>query len=733
MSENLESIYGIVEYITYQNTDNGFTVIKLKTADGTITAVGYMPYIDLGEAVELTGRYDFHSSYGPQFRVEYCERRIPADTAGILRYLSSGAVKGIGPATARRIVEKFGEQALDIIEKDPERLTEIKGISLEKAFNISEDYKYKFGMKEVLAFLSRFNIKPEEALNIYKKLGNHAVEIINENPYILCIEDIGFDFERVDAIAGRLNFPQDSACRIAAGIEYVLRHNLSNGHTCLPKQKLIQVSSRLLSCQQDAAELICGQLLFEKRLIERQMDNTEFIFLPEIYNAELYCARRILALLQFPPDKIPLSDEEINIIEQDQGIKYAGLQRKAIKTAMEKGLLILTGGPGTGKTTTLNAIIKCFENKGLNIMLAAPTGRAAKRMSEVTGKEAKTIHRLLEVGWTEKGRPVFFRNEKNPLDCDVLIVDELSMVDVLLFENLLRAVRLGCRLVFVGDSDQLPSIGAGNVLSDLLAFGEIPGIKLTEVFRQAMESLIITNAHLVVSGKPAVLDKTDSDMFFIEQHNPRAAAKTTVDLCVNRLPRAYNLSPLHNIQVLCPSRLRELGTDNLNNMLQAYINPQSSNTAEIEVKGFRFREGDKVMQIKNNYEIVWTKSDGEQGTGIFNGDIGTIEMIDRRTSSVVVRFDDKVATYIGEELNQLELAYAITIHKSQGSEFDCVILPLVDVPKKLRYRNLLYTALTRAKKLLVVVGSKEVFNEMAQNHKKTLRYTALCDMLKELQ
>lgn len=727
----LEQISGSVERVTFHNSQNGFTVLELHAAGESVTAVGIMPEVAPGEELTLLGRYDIHASYGPQFKVEHCEHSMPTTAAAVLRYLSSGAVKGIGPATARRIIDRFGAEALEIMEKSPERLREIHGISADKARKIGEEYRKIFGVREVMLFLSQFGVTPEESLRVYKNYGAGSVELIKTNPYLLCGEEIGFSFDRVDAIAASLEIERSASCRIGAGLVYILRHNLSNGHTCLPVDKLLSVAEKLLECDRETASAVCEELAGRGQILAKSMGERQYLFLPQMFRAESYCAERLRAMTRFPPAPGTALESEIDAAEARLGIRYEVLQRKAIREALEKGLLILTGGPGTGKTTTLNAIIHIMQSRDMTIVLAAPTGRAAKRMTELTGHESKTLHRLLEVEWSDGDRPAFGRNEKNPLDCDAVIVDELSMVDITLFESLLRALPLGCRLILVGDSDQLPSVGAGNVLYDLLESGILPAVRLKEVFRQSMQSLIVINAHAIVAGKPPELDVRNGDFFLLEQNNPYAAARTVVDLCVRRLPEAYGYSPLTDIQVLCPSRKLELGTVNLNNLLQSHLNPPAADVAQATFKGFVLRCGDRVMQVRNNYDIPWTKLDGEQGSGVFNGDVGVLEAINVRAGTMCVRFDDRVALYSGEDVGELELAYAVTIHKSQGSEFECVVLPILDAPAQLRYRNLLYTAVTRAKKLLILVGSRRVVLSMVENNRKTLRYTALKSMLEE--
>lgn len=726
-----ETLSGTVDHITFSNSNNGYTVAVLKLPDDEITVVGIMPFISVGDFIEVTGSFTNHPTYGPQFKVVSYEKSAPTGMASILNYLSSGAIRGVGPSTARSIVERFGERALEIIESEPERLAEIRGISRDKALKISENYVKQFGIRDVMMFLSPFKISPERALKVFKALGNNATEIIRRNPYVLCDEEIDFPFEKAEEISQTFKIPKNNEERISAGIAYVLKHNLQNGHTCLPKNKLVSTSARLLECTEENVSSVLEHMTDAMQLRRVIDGDTEYIFLPKYYVAEDFIAARLAVLLKYAPPSEIMADIEIDFIEQAENIKYEKLQRDAIRTALSNGITVLTGGPGTGKTTTLNAIIKILESKNLSISLAAPTGRAAKRMSELTGREAKTLHRLLEVEWDERDNQTFARNEKNPLSCDVLIVDEMSMVDVLLFEALLRAIRLGCRLILVGDADQLPSVGAGNILADILADGNIPSVKLDKVFRQAMESLIVTNAHKIISGEMPNISSKTSDFFMIKKYDGFAASELITELCSKRLPTAYNLNPLTDIQVLCPSKILETGSVNLNNLLQDKLNPEAKDTKKITFKGFELRENDKVMQIKNNYDITWVSDSGENGTGIYNGDIGILKSIDKKNGILLVRFDDKVATYYSDSFGELELAYAMTIHKSQGSEFECVVLPLLDAPTKLLYRNLLYTAVTRAKKLLIIVGSEKVLYTMVENNRKTLRFTSLKRKLEE--
>ena len=725
-------ISGVVSHVTFTNKENGFTVLELESGDELVTAVGVMPELNAGELLELSGYWDFHASFGRQFKVEMCERRMPASAGDILRYLSSGGVKGIGPKTAVKVVEKFGEETFEVLENEPERLAQIKGISLEKAKEISADFKKQFAVREIMIALERYGMTTAECVTAFRVFGARASDIITRNPYALCSEGVGFSFSRAETVAQALPSPPEKGYRLQAGVLHVMSHNLSNGHTCIPRDKLFAPCAELLSTNDDTVDITIDELVGSGRLVSRDINGREFLFLPYIYKAEKNAAEHIKQLLKFPPAGRPAPEKEVDRLEKQTGIKYGKRQREAIITAVEKGMLILTGGPGTGKTTTLNGILRFFEEDGLKVALAAPTGRAAKRMSEVTGRNAKTIHRLLEVEWDKNDRPQFSRNARNPLEANAVILDELSMVDITLFSSFLEALPIGCRLIMVGDSDQLPPVGAGNVLHDLISSGEIPVVELKEVFRQAMESLIVENAHRIVKGDAPILNVSDKDFFFIQNESPFLAAKTVTDLCTARLPKAYGYSPLDNIQVICPSRMGDSGTYNLNRMLQSALNPQDAAKAEITVAGTVFREGDKVMQTRNNYNIEWTSSDSE-GTGIFNGDIGMLRKIDMRTRTVDIMFDDRKAVFPFESLQELELAYAVTVHKSQGNEFDVVVMPVAGVPPRLAYRNLLYTGVTRAKKMLVLVGSKRQVCAMAANDKKARRYSALEHFLKETE
>ncbi|HCA05105.1 MAG TPA: ATP-dependent RecD-like DNA helicase [Ruminococcaceae bacterium] len=721
---------GAVENIVYRNEDNGYTVLELSDGDDYITAVGVMPQVSEGDRVELTGSYTEHRSYGRQFAAKTCEVCRPTERADILRYLSSGAIKGIGPVTAQRIVREFGDATLDVLENQPERVAMLKGISQEKALDFSAQLKANTGVRELMLYLGEYGISNTSAVKIFNALGTGCVEMIKNDPYILCQGSFGVSFESADIIAKRENLMPDSEVRLRAGITYVLRKNEGNGHTCLPKDSLSDTAARFLSVDLQPVENCMDEMLFDRSLIIDTIGGRDFVFTPQLHLTETYIASRIKLMLGFPAEQIKNIDKAIKKCESEDGIQYAGLQKQAITAALTEGMLVLTGGPGTGKTTTLNAIIKILRGRGKTVLLAAPTGRAAQRMTELTGSEAKTIHRLLEVSWDRQDNPVFNKNERDMLKCDALVIDEVSMVDVQIFESVMRALPLGCRLILVGDSDQLPSVGAGNVLGDLIGSETIPVIRLNEIFRQAQQSLIVTNAHKIVKGEMPVLNSTDRDFFFLYRDRKNIVTDTIVDLCSNRLPAAYGYSPFENIQVLAPSKKGELGTAELNHKLQARLNPKADDKPEITIGSKTFRTGDKVMQVKNNYDIRWFRENGETGEGIFNGDIGIIEKIDRKAKFIKINFYDKTAALSFEAAGELDFAYAITVHKSQGNEFDAVVIPMFPGPSQLYYRNLLYTAVTRAKKTLVLVGNPATVEQMVNNNRRTKRYTALCEFLR---
>ncbi|MCH5190949.1 MAG: ATP-dependent RecD-like DNA helicase [Oscillospiraceae bacterium] len=717
-------LHGTVTDITFHNDTNGYTVFSVDTGKEELTVVGTIADVKLGDRVEIIGDFTYHSVYGRQFKADVCTAMLPETVDDLYRYLASGAIKGIGPAMAMKIVEKFGENSFDILEREPERLAEIKGISLERAKKIGAEYNRQYSTRLLMMNLSRYGLKTGECIFAFERLGSNATEIIEENPYVLCEGEGGISFERAEQIADMLPKKPVSKYRIEAGVLYVIRHNFKNGHTCVPLEKVYTPSGELLDESRESIEIAVDNLCDGKKVIIEKLGDRDFIFLPESYRAEKSISDRIKILLKYPPENPINVDGYIDGIEKASNIQYAEKQKEAIKTAVNRGVLILTGGPGTGKTTTLDGIIKMFEKDNLDIALCAPTGRAAQRMTETTGRTATTIHRLLEVEWDSGDKPVFKRNLRNPLEAQAVIVDEMSMVDIFLFSSLLDALPFGCRLIMVGDSDQLPSVSAGNVLSDLIACGLLPVVQLKEIFRQSMESNIVLNAHAIVNGERIKTEYKEGDFYLLQRNFPLDAVRTVRDLYTKRLPEAYGYDPLTQIQVLCPSKKGDTGTFNLNRLLQEAVNPASPDKQEYNT-GYRiFRAGDKVMQTRNNYNIHW-ESVYEEGDGVFNGDIGFIELIDLRRDAIVIDFSGRRATYSKEQLSEIELAYAVTVHKAQGSEFDAVIMPAISVNGKLCYRNLLYTAVTRAKKLMVLVGTEGCVNNMIDNRKTQLRYSAL--------
>ncbi len=730
MEHDILHIEGTVENVLFKNESNGYIVLDLDAGGELITVVGELGDIESGEGLILEGKYVTHHKFGTQFYAEYCERKLPDTVVNIEKYLSSGAIKGIGPSLAKKIVNVFGDQALDIMEHDPYRLSEIKGISAKKCEEIAAEAKKLFSLRCIMSYLSQYEIKSQFAMKTYQKFGEHSMDLLQQNPYILCGDSIELDFRKADAIAHDMRIERNDDKRVIAGMQYVLKMNTTLGHSCLPLSTLLVKTTAALNVGESDFYSSYNLALEEHELFEYIKNDREYVYLPDYYYAEQYIADRIKILRDFSSPEDFDFDAMIDIEEEENNIKYEKLQRKAITSALSRGLMIMTGGPGTGKTTTLNAIISIFEKQGMKVLLAAPTGRAAKRMSDLTGRDAKTLHRLLEVEFDVGGKLRFKHNENDPLDCDVLVVDEMSMVDVMLFESMLRAVRLGCKLVMVGDSDQLPSVGAGNLLRDIIDSKTIAVIELKEIFRQARESCIVTNAHKIVSGEYPDLTQKNNDFFFFKREDYDKAVRLIVDLAKTRLPKAYGFSPTENIQILTPSRKGTLGTVELNKVLQNELNPPDKSKPEHKGYLYTYRVGDKVMQTKNNYDIVWRKDD-EQGSGIFNGDIGRIVNINTTAMTAVIDFDGRVASYPFDLLSQVELAYAITVHKSQGCEFDAVIMPILGGFEKLYYRNLLYTAVTRAKRLLILIGSEAKINSMVDNNRRTRRYTCLRSMLAE--
>lgn len=737
MAEAYENLAGRVEEIVYRNPDNGYTVLQLNTGEANgdgETVAGEMPPISEGEEAVFRGQWTMHPRFGRQFKAVQVTVTLPKDASGILQYLSGGIIKGIGPSTATKIVEAFGADSLQVIEKEPERLAELKGISRSMAKKISREYKNQFASRQALEALAGMGFTQGEAFKAFSFFGPEAPEILAENPYAFVItgNDQGIPFERAQEIAEELPQAPDPSYRDQAAVIYVVQYNLKNGHTCLPRRKVIQTAVTGLDMTEDRAEMALDNALEARQLVQEQVDGQPFLFLPHIYEAEQGIGQRIRVMTQYSPRECEIFTSEILAYEGANGIELDEKQRRAIEIATQKGLLILTGGPGTGKTTTVKGIIAMMKNRGLRVALAAPTGRAAQRMTELTGSEAKTIHRLLETERRDgEPEPTFVHNLRNPLDLDAVIVDELSMVDVLLFSALLDALPLHCRLILVGDVDQLPPVGAGNVLSDLIAGGRIDVISLDKVFRQAQKSRIVTNAHRVVAGKMPELDcnTPDSDFFFLNTASVYAVPRKVVELVTRRIPAGYGMDSIKDIQVLCPSRKGAAGTAYLNAQLQAALNPPDKHKAELVTMGRTLREGDRVMQIKNNYDVPWFKKNGDSGAGVFNGDIGILTRIDRGQDILNVQFDDREAMYSLQNADQLDLAYAMTVHKSQGSEFSAVVMPTIGASPKLCYRNLFYTALTRAKSLLILVGTRESIQAMVENDKKMLRYSGLVHFL----
>lgn len=727
MEQDMEILQGVISSVVFENYDNGYTVLRLSLGGGqTVTVVGTIPLPVVGEQLMVTGKWGNHPSYGKQFEAEFLERMMPQTTSGILSFLSSRTIRGIGPKMAARIVDHFGEQTLQVMEREPVRLAEVTGISPQKAAEIGEAFRLQMGVRQLMEFFALHQLPAELAVRTYKIYGDAAVELLYDDPYLLMDEGLDAPFGAVDRFAIELGVAGDDPRRLEAGVLFELNYNLSAGHSFLPQDKLIAATAQLLFVEAELVQQAVERLLQAERLVRCTLAGIMVVYLPQLYEAETYCTRRLLefASLEFPEPRG--LDKKVGQVAQESGIDYSAEQEQAIRRAATSGLLMITGGPGTGKTTILNGILSLLGQMQLRCVLAAPTGRAAKRLTEVTGEEASTIHRLLEASVDpHTGKMVFVRDAGNPIQADAVIVDEMSMVDVQLLYSLLQAIPQGKRLILVGDPDQLPPVGPGFPFSDMLRAGVLPGVRLVEIFRQAQKSLIVMNAHRVNQGQMPELKVTSSDFFFLRRQTEEQLASTIRDLCTTRLPKNMGIPP-EQIQVLCPTRKGGVGTIALNQLLQQALNPASPEKKEHQSGQFLFREGDRVMQIRNNYDILWKKLDGSAvGTGIFNGDMGVITSIDSNQETMTIVFDDRQAQYDFTQLNELEPSYAVTVHKSQGSEYRAVILTAWNASAYLLSRSILYTAITRARELLILVGREDIVAAMTENAKRSRRYSGL--------
>ena len=727
--QQLDRLEGTISYITFTSQDTGFTVLELQTDDDLVTVVGEMVGVAPGQQLVVQGTYANHPSFGIQFKVQNYEVALPSDENAIYAYLASGAVKGIGPVTAKRIIKAFGANALEILECDPVQLATVKGISYRQAVDIQTEFKRIYGIQDVIMNLSNYGLTASQAIALYGVYGQATTEIISQNPYLLCNDPTFLPFERADNIANRMMMEYDSHQRIAGGVLYVLRHNSQKGHCCVPYDRLVETVSAFIGVEPEKVEGVIEEKCDEGELFCEEINERPFVYLAQLYVAELVSCQKLTQLMASKPKTNIDISAVINTVQNILDIKYAPNQIKALEKVADSSVCIITGGPGTGKTTLVKGIISMFEMQADVVSLCAPTGRAAKRLSELSGKNAKTIHRLLEVVPGTKNDIKFQRNQDNPIPCDVLIVDECSMVDIVLFSQLITAVKDGCRVVLVGDYNQLPAVGPGNILKDLLDCGIVPNVQLTDIFRQARESDIVVNSHAINQGVYPKTGGRTGDYFFIE--SGENVEDYITGLVQTRLPRAYGFDSFEDIQILSPSRKRRGGTVNLNAALQSALNPENPAKPEIVFNGVVFRLGDKVMQIKNNYDLQFVRDNGETDVGVFNGDIGQIIAVDKFNKSLTVKIDDKTYVYPQEFFPQLEHAWAVTVHKSQGSEFKAVILCISDTPNELQYRNLLYTAFTRAKELLVVVGRSEIMARMVHNSKKQLRYSGVKQFIEE--
>ena len=732
---------GYVEHIVFRNNDNGYTVFQLVSEEEELTCVGLFSVLAEGELVQVSGYMKEHPLYGEQLQVEQYELLAPEDETAMERYLGSGAIKGIGAAMAARIVRRFKGDTFRIIEEEPERLAEVKGISEKKAIEISAQMEEKKDLRQAMMFLTQYGISVPLAVKIYQQYGNRAYQVVEENPYRLADDISGIGFKIADEIASRIGIHTDSDYRIRSGLLYVLLQATGEGHTCLPKEDLLHRASALLGVEEEQMETQLMNLCMDRKLVMKEQNGKVMVWYGQYYYMELNVAKMLHDLnLECEMEESQIV-KKLSKVEKQASITLDEMQRKAVVEAVKNGVLVITGGPGTGKTTTINAIIRYFETEDMEILLAAPTGRAAKRMTEATGWEAVTIHRLLELSGVpsdDRSTASFERNEENPLEADVIIIDEMSMVDIFLMNALLKAVSVGTRLILVGDINQLPSVGPGCVLKDIIRAGSCPVVQLTRIFRQASQSDIIVNAHKINRGEHVTLDNKSRDFFFLQRQDPNVILRVVLALVQEKMPRYVDARPT-DIQVLTPMRKGSLGVENLNEMLQRYLNPPSPEKNEKETARGRFREGDKVMQIKNNYQIEWEARNRygiaiDKGTGIFNGDMGIVQQIDLLAETMEVLFDDyRTVTYSFQMLEELELAYAVTIHKSQGSEYPAVVIPLLTGPRMLMNRNLLYTAVTRARSCVTLVGSPETFAQMIDNASEQTRYSGLYDRIREVE
>ena len=739
-----ETVTGYIDHVIFRNDDNGYTVMVLKgmEEEQELTCVGTFPAITQGASIEATGNYITHPVYGKQFQISSYTEKMPEDALAMERYLGSGAIKGIGAALAARIVRRFGNDTMRIVEEEPERLAEIKGISEKKALEIAEQMTEKADMRRAMVFLQKYGISLNLGAKIYQKYGQSVYGVLQENPYRLAEDISGVGFRIADEIASRIGIHTDSDYRIRSGMLYTLLQASGEGHIYLPKEELFSRASRLLGVDVSYMEKHLMDMVVDRKLILKETEEGIVVYPTQYYYLELNSAKMLCELNILCPEDEQMMKKRISRIEKETGTELDEMQKQAVASAAQHGLFILTGGPGTGTTTTLNAIIRYFEEEGAELRLAAPTGRAAKRMTEATGYEAQTIHRLLELNGLpegeQEGRAVHFdRNSENPLEADVIIIDEMSMVDISLMYSLLLAVTAGTRLILVGDENQLPSVGPGNVLRDIIRSGCFPVVELKKIFRQASESDIVVNAHKINRGEQVTINNKSRDFFFLKRYDADIIIRVVIALIQEKLPRYVDAKP-YEIQVLTPMRKGLLGVERLNQILQRYLNPPDEKKKEKEIGQRLFREGDKVMQVKNNYQLEWEilgryKIPVDKGVGVFNGDTGIMTEINEFAETATVEFEDgRQAQYSFKQLEELELAYAVTIHKSQGSEYPAVILPILSGPRMLMNRNLLYTAVTRARKCVTVVGSENTFAEMIRNEKQQQRYSSLDKRIREL-